>query len=209
MGNVLERLAGWASSVVETLGYPGIAFLVALESIFPPIPSEVVLPLTGFLIEQGHFSFPLVLLAALIGSMIGAYALFGMGRLIGEERVRGLIERYGKFLLLDESDLDRAARWFERHGGTAVFFGRLVPGVRSLISIPAGLERMPLATFSLYTLAGSAIWNVTLIGLGWLLGTQWERVGEYLDIVQWVVLAAVVVAICWFVVKRVRAQTFA
>jgi membrane protein DedA with SNARE-associated domain len=204
MGSILERLAEWATNVVETLGYPGITFLVALESIFPPIPSEVVLPLTGFLVEQGRFTFPLVMLAATIGSMAGAYTLYGAGRLIGEKRLRRFVKRYGKFLLLKEDDLDRAAGWFERHGGAAVFFGRLVPGVRSLISIPAGMERMSLLSFSLYTLAGSTLWNVMLICAGWVLGTQWERVGDYLEIIQYVVLAAIVLAIGWFVVKRVR-----
>jgi membrane protein DedA with SNARE-associated domain len=156
-----------------------------------------VLPLAGFLAGQGRFWLPAVIVAATIGSIIGALILYGLAAWLGEERVRGLVERYGRFLRVSDHDLDRADVWFDQHGGAAVALGRLVPVVRSLVSIPAGLRRMPLGRFVLFTAAGSAVWNSVLIGLGWLLGDNWTEVDQYatyIEIAVLIVLAAGVVA---------------
>ena len=131
----------WAQDLVETLGYPGLALLIALENIFPPIPSEVILPLAGFLSAQGDLWLPAAVLAATVGSVAGALGLYGVGAWLGEERLRSLIQRFGRWLALNEDDVDRANGWFARHGTKAVLIGRVIPVVRSLISIPAGVER--------------------------------------------------------------------
>jgi membrane protein DedA with SNARE-associated domain len=186
--NPLAALAEWTASVVETLGYVGVAALLALENLVPPIPSELILPLAGFLVEQGRFSYPLVVLAATVGSVVGAIVLYALGRSLGEHRFRRLAEQIP---LLGGDDVDRARDLFARHGGAAVFLGRLLPGVRSFVSIPAGFERMPLAQFLAYTTAGSALWNAALIGAGWALGTQWQRVERYASIVGYILLALV------------------
>ena len=185
---LLGDLTGWVTDVIESLGYVGVAALIALENIVPPIPSEVVLPLAGFLAGQGRFSLPAVVLAATIGSIIGALILYGLAAWLGEERVRGIVERYGRFLRIDGHDLDRANDWFDRHGGAAVAIGRLVPVVRSLVSIPAGLRRMPLPRFLLFTAAGSTVWNAVLIGTGWVLGDNWEQVDQYATYVEIAIL---------------------
>jgi membrane protein DedA with SNARE-associated domain len=203
---VLEKLAEWVVNVVQTMGYAGVAVLVALENIFPPIPSEVVLPLSGFLAGQGRLWLPGVVIAATVGSVIGALLLYGLSRRLGEDRVRQIVGRYGRLLLLNDSDLDRSQDWFSRHAGRAVFICRLIPALRSLISIPAGLNGMPVWRFTLYTAAGSTIWNSILIGLGWLLGHEWERVSDYAQYIGYAVLAAVAAAVFWFAWRRLRRQ---
>ncbi|GAB3546306.1 DedA family protein [Arthrobacter tumbae] len=194
-------LSGVITDVMSALGEIGVGVLVLLETVFPPIPSEVVLPLAGFLSQQGEMNAVLVLALATLGSFIGALLLYLLGAKLGEERVvRGL----SRLPLVDRDDFERAARWFHRHGRSAVFFGRLIPGVRSLISLPAGAEHMPLGSFTLFTVAGSLLWNVLLIGLGYFLGTQYHLVdqySQYFDIVIYVVLGAF---IGWLILRRVR-----
>jgi membrane protein DedA with SNARE-associated domain len=200
--SLLGSVADWAADVIESLGYIGIIALIALESIIPPIPSEVILPLAGFLAGQGRFSLPLAIAAATLGSVIGALALYGLSAWLGERRVRGIVMRYGGYLRLTPHDLDRANEWFDRYDSWAVAIGRLVPVIRSLVSIPAGLRRMPLGRFLLFTTAGSAIWNSVLIGLGWLLGDNWEKVEEYSSYIQYAILFAIAVAAVVFYYRR-------
>jgi membrane protein DedA with SNARE-associated domain len=197
----VSGVLGWAEQVIAALGAWGVGLLVLIETVFPPIPSEVILPLAGFLAEQGVLNLPLVILTSTLGAYLGALGLYALGRKLGLERsIRGL----ARVPLLDREDLEAAADWFSRHGRSSVFFGRLIPGVRSLISLPAGASRMSLGTFSLFTLAGSATWNTVLIGLGAALGTQHalvERYSRFLNYALFAVLAALVV---WLVVRRVR-----
>jgi membrane protein DedA with SNARE-associated domain len=203
---VFDRLAEWVTSVIETLGYPGLTVLVALETVFPPIPSEVILPLAGFLTGQNRFSFLLVLIAATLGSLIGAVVLYAVGLAIGQRRVRNLVQRYGHWALLTPDDLTRAEDWFDRFGPVAVFTGRLLPVVRSLVSIPAGYRRMPLGQFLLLTCGGSAVWNGALVALGWALGENWHVIEEYVGWLQYVVIAVAVVLVLRFVWQRLRAR---
>ncbi len=197
----LTGILGWAESVLTALGEWGVGLLVALETVFPPLPSEVILPLAGFLTTSGELNLLLVFVAATIGSYSGALALYWVGAALGLERsIRGL----SKLPLVDRSDFERAAGWFDRHGKSSVFFGRLIPGVRSLISLPAGAKRMDLGSFTLFTVAGSAIWNGLLIGLGALLGTQYELVDRYSAYIDYALWAAVLAGIGWLVVRRVR-----
>jgi len=200
---VLDGLVDWVTSVVESLGYWGVAGLVALENLFPPIPSEVILPLAGFVSVEGEASVVGMVIAATVGSMVGAYALYGIAAAIGPMRLRGLVARYGRWLGLDEGDLDNSEQWFDRRASTAVLVCRCIPLMRSLISLPAGLRRMPLVPFTLYTLVGSLIWNVLLIGAGYLLGEQWHKVEQPLEFLQKVVLVAIGVGVAWFVWRRI------
>ena len=185
-----ESLVAWVYDVIQSFGYAGVTFLMLAENLFPPIPSEVILPLTGFLVEQGSLTFLPALVVATVGSLVGALVLYALGRWGGRE----LILRYSRVLRLKETDLDHADGWFDRYGGAVVLFGRLVPGVRSLVSIPAGLSEMPLGRFVLLTALGSGVWNTVLIGLGWLLGENWSRVAGIVGSISDVVLALLVVA---------------
>ncbi len=194
-----EALAAWVSAVIQSFGYAGVAFLMLAENLFPPIPSEVILPLTGFLIGQGDLRFVPTLVAATFGSLAGALILYALGRWGGRE----LILRYGRVLRVKEAELDRADKWFDRYGSAIVLTGRMVPGVRSLVSIPAGLSEMPLGRFILLTTLGSGVWNTLLIWGGWLLGENWSQVAGLVGSASHVIfailgIAAIVLGVWWW-----------
>ena len=199
---VLDNLTGWVTDVVDALGYIGVALLVALESVFPPIPSEVVLPLAGFVAGQGDASFLGMVAAATTGSVVGAWVLYGLSAAIGPVRLRAFVVRWGRWFGVKEADLDKSEAWFDRRSDAAVLIGRCVPLIRSLVSVPAGFRRMPLLRFTLLTAIGSAAWNFALIGAGALLGDRWEEVGDYVGILQGVVIVAIVGALGYFVWRR-------
>lgn len=197
----LSGVAGWAVDVMEALGGFGAGLLIALENLFPPLPSEVILPLAGFTASQGTLGFWEVLLWCTAGSVVGAWALYGLGVALGLRRLRAFFE----WLPLSKGeDVDRTIDWFHRHGTASIFFGRMVPLFRSLISIPAGLDRMPLVKFTLLTTAGSAIWNFVLIFAGFQLGENWVVVEDWVGRFSDVIKVLVVILIVWFVVHRVR-----
>jgi membrane protein DedA with SNARE-associated domain len=197
----LTGVAGWAVDVMERLGGPGAGLIIALENLFPPLPSEVILPLAGFTASQGTFSLPGAIAWTTTGSVVGALLLYTLGAVFGRDRLRAV---WGRLPLVNLEDLDRTEAWFSRHGKKAIFFGRMVPIFRSLISIPAGVERMPVLLFTLLTLAGSLIWNTIFVVAGYTLGENWHVVEQYAGIFQKVVIAAVVLGVGWFVVQRVR-----
>ncbi|MEJ3746021.1 DedA family protein [Actinomycetes bacterium KLBMP 9797] len=190
-----------AVSLMETLGAPGAALAVALENLFPPIPSEVILPLAGFTASQGEMGLLSVIIWTTIGSVVGATVLYQIGALLGRDRTRRILARLP---LVKLSDVDRTEAWFVRHGTKAVFFGRMIPIFRSLISIPAGVERLPLPTFMLLTTLGSLIWNTIFVLAGYQLGENWARVEEYAGVLQKAVIVAVALAVGYFVVSRLR-----
>ncbi|MBO3095651.1 DedA family protein [Cellulomonas dongxiuzhuiae] len=198
-GTELTGLAGWVVSVIDTLGPLGVGLLVALENLFPPIPSEVVLPVAGYVASQGGMSLTWAIVAATAGAVVGAWALYGLGATLGRARIRRWLE---KIPLMEPEDLDGAEQWFVRHGGAAVLVGRWVPVVRSLISVPAGVERMNLGRFTLYTLLGSAVWNGGLVWAGHLLGSQWDDIGRYSDWLNAAVYAVIGVMLVRFVWTR-------
>jgi membrane protein DedA with SNARE-associated domain len=200
---MLSGLSDWVVDVIGRLGYVGVALLVALENLFPPIPSEIVLPFAGFVARDGRATLPGMIMAATIGSLVGAWALYGIAAWIGPARLETFLIRYGKWLRLTPADVTKAERWFDRRAVVAVLVGRCVPLIRSLVSIPAGFRRMPFATFTLYTVIGSLIWNTALIGAGYVLRDNWDRVEPVLNVVQYVVVALIVAAIAWLLWTRV------
>lgn len=197
----LNTIAQWAVSLMESLGGPGAGLAIALENLFPPLPSEIILPLAGLTASRGTFGLVEVLLWTTLGSVVGALVLYGLGAWLGRDRLRRIVARVP---LMKVADVDRAEAWFDRHGSKAVFFGRMIPLFRSLISIPAGVERMPLVRFTLLTTAGSAIWNTIFVLAGYYLGENWELVEQYADIFQKLVIAIVAIAVIVFVVIRLR-----
>lgn len=197
----LSGFSAWTVRIMEALGPLGVGFLVFLDNIFPPIPSELVLPLAGFTASRGQLSLVLAIVFATIGSVVGALVLYAIGRWIGLERI---IRVAVKMPLVDVEDVHRTISWFDRHGDKAVFFGRMIPIFRSLISIPAGMRAMPMVKFLLLTAAGSTIWNSILIVAGFYLGENWSIVETYAGYFQTFVIVAVVIALVVWVVLKVR-----
>lgn len=200
-GSWLTALVDGVVSLMDIIGAPGAGLAIALENLFPPLPSEVILPMAGLAAARGSFTLIDALLWTTAGSIVGAFALYAIGAWLGLGRLRALALRTP---LLRVEDVDRTVAWFAKHGGKAVFFGRMLPIFRSLISIPAGVTRMPLWRFGLLTAAGSLIWNSVFVLSGYFLGDQWHVVEEYAGILQYVVIAAAAGALVWFTVVRVR-----
>ena len=203
---MLSNLADWVTEVINALGYLGVTLLVALENVFPPIPSEIVLPFAGFVASDGDANLIGMIVAATIGSLVGALILYGVSAWVGPDRVGQFVIRYGRWLRLTTDDVVKAERWFDRYSARAVLLCRCIPLIRSLISIPAGFRRMPIGQFVVYTTIGSAIWNSALIGAGYLLRSSWKDVEPVLSWFQYVVVAVIVVAIGWFVWSRRRSE---
>jgi membrane protein DedA with SNARE-associated domain len=199
---MFSSLADWVTEVIDELGYLGVALLVALENLFPPIPSEIVLPFAGFVARDGGATLVGMIVAATIGSLVGALTLYGIAAWIGPERLHHFLVRYGKWFRLTPADVNKAERWFDRRAVIAVLVGRCIPLIRSLVSIPAGFRRMPLVPFVVYTTLGSLIWNTALIGAGYVLRDNWHDVEPVLDAVQYLVIAAIVLAIAWYFWSR-------
>ncbi|MFH9651063.1 DedA family protein [Streptomyces anulatus] len=196
-------IAGWAAGLVEAFGGPGAGVAIALENVFPPLPSEVILPLTGFAASQGVLSVASALFWTTLGSVVGAVVLYGIGAVFGRERMHAW---WAKLPLVKASDLVRTEEWFARHGTKAILLGRMVPVFRSLISVPAGVERMPLPVFVTLTTAGSLVWNTVLVMAGYWLGDQWDVVGAYVGVVSKIVLALAAVALVGYVAMRIRGR---
>jgi membrane protein DedA with SNARE-associated domain len=194
-------LTGFAADVLTSLGDIGVGVLVFLEVLVPPIPSEVILPFAGYLSQTGHLTLGWLIFWSTLASWVGALLLYWLGAAIGTERTVRLL---AATRLVSRSDLERGAEWFARSGGWTVLVGRMVPGVRSLISIPAGASRMGLVTFSVYTIIGSGLWNTMLIGVGAALGTQHEQLEHYLGYLDYLVYGAIAIALVILVVRRVR-----
>jgi len=200
-GSWLSSLLDWSVSLMDVIGPAGAGLAIALENLFPPLPSEVVLPMAGLAASRGSFTLFEALAWTTAGSIIGAFLLYGLGAWLGIDRLRRIAARVP---LLHPEDIDRTVGWFQRHGGKAVFFGRMIPIFRSLISIPAGVTRMSLWRFGLLTGIGSLIWNTVFVLAGYLLGESWHVVEQYVDVLQNVVIVVVVVAVAWFVFLRTR-----
>lgn len=197
----LSALADWTVGLMEIIGPAGAGIAIALENLFPPLPSEVILPMAGLAASRGTFTLAEAIIWTTLGAVVGAFLLYGLGAWLGLDRLRAIA---AKVPLLHPEDIDRTVGWFTRHGGKAVFFGRMIPIFRSLISIPAGVTRMPLWRFGLLTAAGSLVWNTVFVLCGFFLGEAWPVIEQYTDILQYIVIAVVVVAVAWFLIARVR-----
>lgn len=204
----MEEIGGWIEELIVAIGYPGIVLVMAIENIFPPIPSELVLPFAGALSAKGDLSYWGVVAAGTAGSLVGAVALYGIGWGARQAGVRRLVAAYGKYLFISEKDLDRGAAWFQRYGEAVIFFGRLIPIVRSIISIPAGYTRMRAGRFLLYTAAGTALWSLFLAYVGRVLGENWSDISTFMEPYEngtLVVLSLAVVGfIGWKALRKTR-----
>jgi membrane protein DedA with SNARE-associated domain len=199
---MLENLTNLATDLVERLGYVGVALLVAIENVFPPIPSEIVLGFAGFTASKGEYSVVGMIIAATIGSLLGASILYGVSAAVGPLRLRAILIRYGNWIGVSEQDLDRSEAWFDRRSRSAVLICRCVPLLRSVISVPAGFRRMPFGVFMLFTVIGSLVWNTGLITAGYLLADQWERVLDFTEPFQTIVVVVIGVAVVAFIGRR-------
>ncbi|MFP7664192.1 MAG: DedA family protein [Corynebacterium pyruviciproducens] len=200
---MIDAITSWVTSLMETLGAPGVGIAIFLESAFPPIPSEVVLPLAGFTASQGSMGLVAAIVWATVGSLLGAYLLYFVGHLVGADRLRKIADW---LWLVEAADVDKSMAWFDKYGSPSVFFGRMVPGIRSLISIPAGIDRMGLVKFTLWTTLGSAIWNSILVYLGFTLGENWHTVTDYMEEFSLIIKILLVIAFVALTIWLMRLQ---
>lgn len=197
----------WISEMVQRMGYGGVALFMFLESIFPPIPSEVIMPVAGFVAARGGMNFWLAVGIGTVGSLLGAIAWYAVGRRIGEERLREWVRAHGRWLALSPSDVDRSQRWFRDHGGTAVLIGRVVPAVRTFVSLPAGFSRMPFGRFMLYSALGTFVWTLALAWAGRVLEANYAKVERALEPATWIVLGVILVGYVWRIVRWHAGET--
>lgn len=207
-----EWIANWVINTMESMGYLGIGLLMFLENLFPPIPSELIMPFAGFTAANGKLELIPAILAGIIGTMVGALPWYYAGKLVGEPRLRHLADRYGKWVALSGEDIDKANRWFNRHGAKAVFLCRLVPGVRTVISLPAGINEMRLTPFLLFSTLGTTLWVTLLTAAGYLLGKlkmDYRLVDAYLAPVSKLVLVGLLVAFAVWIFRQKQRRRFA
>jgi membrane protein DedA with SNARE-associated domain len=196
----------WINNLMSGLGYWGIALLMFLENLFPPIPSELIMPLAGFTVAQGKMNFFLAVLAGTVGTMLGTFAWYYLGRLVNYERLEKWTNLYGKWIGISAKDIDRVNNWFNKHGRKAVFFGRMVPGIRTLISLPAGINQMPITIFTIYSTIGTLIWTLALTGAGVLLGDNYTAIEHYLAPVSKLVIFSLIGLFGYSVFKKMRSK---
>ena len=202
LGDALNAIKIWVEQIISSMGYVGLYLVMFLENVFPPIPSEVVLPLAGNLTLTGRFSIFWITIIGMLGSLTGAFLFYGLGKWLGEARVRTIMEKYGRYALLSTNDLDRSLEWFDKYDDWVIFFSRMVPIVRSLISIPAGIASMNITKFSFFTILGTALWSFLLALGGRLLGEQWPLIAEFINTYQNIVLVIAVAAVLLFIGTR-------
>lgn len=198
----------WITDLMNSLGYWGIGLLMFLENLFPPIPSEVIMPLAGFAASQGKMQLVPAIAAGVIGTMLGALPWYYVGKIVGEFRLKRWADRYGKWLGISQDDIEKSKHWFMKHGNKTVLFCRLVPGIRTLISLPAGFTSMPLVPFLLYSMVGTLGWVSLLTCAGYLLGANYLLIEQYLGPVSKLVLLAVLVAFgVWLFLKQRKRES--
>lgn len=196
----------WIQNLMDSMGYLGILLLMILENVFPPIPSELIMPSAGFAAARGDMSLGMVVLMGTLGSVIGTLPLYYVGKAFGEDKLVAWADKHGKWLTLSGKDIKKADDWFDRHGAGAVLFGRMVPGIRSLLSLPAGMSEMPLPKFLIYSAVGSALWSAALAYAGYALGENYDRVAQYVDPASKIILGLVIVGVIVWFVRRKREQ---
>ncbi len=204
MVEILGALTNFAINLVSHLGYPGIALAMALENIFPPIPSEAVMPMAGYLVTTGRFNIFLTIFFGILGTLAGAVVLYYIGVGAGNLKFRKFLDRYGRFFMTSSKDLEAAERWFEKHGEKSVLLCRMVPIVRSIISVPAGFTKMPLGKFVFFTTIGTTVWTTLLTVTVVVLGENWERVGPIMSKFDFLVVGVLVVVVIYYVFRRAQ-----
>lgn len=200
LSQILGPIASFCIHVVSSSGYFGIFFLMSLESMVFPMPSELVMPFAGFLIASGQMNLLFVVLAATLGSIVGSLLSYCLGKYGGNK----FVFKYGKYFLLNEEHLINTERWFSKKGDLTIFIGRFIPIVRHVISIPAGIGKMDIKKFSLYTILGAGIWNFFLAYIGYLLGSNWEKIKQYSDYISWAVLIILLVIGAYFLLRAIK-----
>jgi len=203
-------MENWIIEFMEKFGYFGILLLIAVENLFPPIPSEVILTFGGFMTTKTELTPFGVIVVATLGSVVGAIILYYIGRIVSVERLEKIVDRWGKVLRVKKEDLHRADAWFDKHGNKAVFFCRMVPLIRSLISVPAGMSGMKLTPFLLYTTLGTIIWNTLLVMLGTTLGDRWEDIVEFMDVysnIAYAIIAIIALVVLVMYLRRFRKKS--
>lgn len=192
----------WIINTVNSLGYVGIALLMLFENLFPPIPSELIMPLAGFVVTQGKLNFIYVVIAGVIGSVLGALPWYYLGKFWGLKRIKTLADNYGGLLTISGEDIEKAKYWFDRRGRETACFTRLVPGVRTYISVPAGIAKMPMLQFLLYSSLGTALWVSFLTYAGYLLGANYDRVKEFIGPISTIVIIGLIAALIIWIIRR-------
>lgn len=199
-------MTDWIISIMEQLGYFGIALLMFLDNVFPPIPSEVIMPSAGFAASKGQLLLSGVIIAGSFGSLLAAALLYWVGRKIPNQSIFNWVDRYGKYLFIKSEDVKKALDWFEKYGHRVVFFGRMVPAVRSLISIPAGMSHMPFWKFMLYSSVGTIIWTTFLACVGYYFGNNIELMQQIFNRVGYVIIVIVLILVAYFFYKKSKAR---
>ncbi len=197
MGGIIENVSGFVLDTISRSGYAGLFFLSLLENLCLPIPSEVVMPFSGSLVATGRFSMIAVLVVATVANWLGSMIVFYIFRYGG----RPLIAHYGKYVRIHQADIEASERWFSRYGAAAVFWARMIPTIRVLVTIPAGIAKMNVKKFALYTFVGSLVWNIFLAYVGYAAGQHWDAIGPYIHKFGNVVLVVIILAIVWYVIK--------
>jgi len=199
---IFAQISSFIINTISTLGYPGIVILMTLESACIPIPSEIIMPFSGYLVYLGEFSLWLVVIVGTIGNLIGSIIFYFIGFYGG----RPLIEKYGKYILISGQDLDQAERWFKKYGGESIFFSRILPVIRTFISFPAGIAKMPFWKFSFYTFAGSLPWSFFLTYAGILTGENWSKLEIYFKKFDWLIIILIISGISWWIYKKIKTK---
>ena len=202
---MIQSIIDWLVNVISTIGYPGVFISVFLESFFAPIPSEIILPFSGFVASSGKMSLVLVIIIATVAAYLGSLPFYFIGRW-GEKPVINFINKYGKYLFIQQKDVDKVFGAFDKYGKGVVFFGRLIPMIRTLISFPAGVAKMEFARFSMYTLIGSLTWNILLTYAGYQLGDHWSIVSGWIEKYQNVILILIAVGLLLYIIRGIKSR---
>lgn len=204
---MLNQLTHSIILLIQSSGYPAVFILMTLESALIPIPSEITMPFAGFLAQSGHVNLLLIILVGAVGNLVGSLIAYAIGYYLEDAVVVALIEKYGKYILLRKHEYERSLRWFDKYGNSIVFFSRLLPAVRTFISLPAGLAKMNLVKFSLYTFIGSFIWSALLAYIGFYLGKNWESIHGVFNNLHYVVAIAILALIIWYIYKHLKKKS--
>ncbi|MDO4442202.1 MAG: DedA family protein [Moraxella sp.] len=200
----MDTLSQWVLAMMDKLGLLGVTLMMFLENVFPPIPSELIMPAAGFAAAMGQMNIIAVIIAGTLGSVLGALPLYYLGTILDEHRLYTLAQKYGKYFLIKPTDITGAQAWFDKYGKSVIFFGRMIPAIRSLISIPAGMARMSLLPFLVLTTLGSAIWSAILAYTGYVLGANYEAVEQFIAPISTAVVAVLFIAFAAIIIRRIR-----